>query len=97
VYKAKNEDMKKMNYLLLISIVPLVFSCKTKKDSKMLNIVFIAVDDLRAELGCYGNTVVKSPNLNKLAEEGVLFTNHYANGENRQSLNKRLLIYNIPL
>jgi len=43
------------------------------------NVLFICVDDLRTELGCYGNKHIKSPNLDKLAEEGFLFKNHYVN------------------
>ncbi|MCH9656963.1 MAG: sulfatase [Planctomycetes bacterium] len=41
------------------------------------NVVFIAIDDLRTELGCYGVHSVQSPSLDKLASEGVLFTNHF--------------------
>lgn len=41
------------------------------------NILFIAIDDLRAELGCYGAEKVQSPNLDRLAAEGFLFNNHY--------------------
>jgi len=41
------------------------------------NVLLIAVDDLRNELGCYGLPYVESPNLDRLAAEGVLFTNHY--------------------
>lgn len=41
------------------------------------NILLICVDDLRTELGCYGNKVVKSPNLDKLSSQGRLFDRHY--------------------
>lgn len=43
------------------------------------NILFICVDDLRPELGCYGNYQIQSPSLDRLAREGVVFTNHFAN------------------
>lgn len=41
------------------------------------NVLFIAVDDLRPELGCYGSNIVKSPNIDRLAESGVTFTSSY--------------------
>jgi len=41
------------------------------------NVLFIAVDDLRPEMGCYGNTVVKTPNLDRLAAHGILFNHAY--------------------
>ena len=41
------------------------------------NILFIASDDLRPELGCYGVTQVKTPNLDRLARRGVVFTRAY--------------------
>ena len=43
------------------------------------NILFIMVDDLRPELGCYGETQIKSPNIDRLAMSGVVFANSYAN------------------
>ncbi len=41
------------------------------------NILFIAVDDLRPELGCYGNSIIKSPNIDRLARAGVVFNRAY--------------------
>src|SRR5436190_2727173 len=41
------------------------------------NVLFIAVDDMRCELGCYGTAHVRSPNLDRLATSSVLFTRAY--------------------
>jgi len=48
-----------------------------EKPAAKLNVLFIAVDDLRPEIGCYGNTVVKTPNLDRLAARGTVFTHSY--------------------
>lgn len=42
------------------------------------NVLFIAVDDLRPELGCYGNTIIKTPQIDRLAARGVVFERTYA-------------------
>ena len=45
------------------------------------NIVFILADDMGyGDLGCYGHPVAKTPNIDRLAQQGVRFTQHYANG-----------------
>ncbi|MCM8532800.1 MAG: sulfatase [Lentisphaeraceae bacterium] len=54
------------------------------------NILFIAVDDLRVELNCYGNTEVKTPNIDKFAADVMIFKRAYCNipvcGASRSSL-----------
>ena len=43
----------------------------------MPNILFISIDDLRVDLGCYGDEHIISPNLDKLAESSMVFDNAF--------------------
>src|SRR5438309_6581184 len=48
-------------------------------DAKKPNIIYILADDLGyAELGCYGQKKIKTPRLDKMAAQGLRFTQHYA-------------------
>lgn len=72
------------NILILIVLAGMVLSCNGKVEQKKLqtkrpNILFIAVDDLRPELGCYGSPIAKTPNFDKLADSGLLFERAYCN------------------
>ncbi|RKR14348.1 arylsulfatase A-like enzyme [Maribacter vaceletii] len=72
--------MKKLVALLFVLIHICSCTSSQKKEEKSLikpNILFIAIDDLRPELGCYESEIAKSPNLDKLASQGLLFNNAY--------------------
>jgi iduronate 2-sulfatase len=69
-------------------IIPLLLlvclsSCKSKERTKeveqnrKLNILFLAIDDLRPEIGAYGSDIAITPNLDKLASDGLLFNRAY--------------------
>jgi arylsulfatase A-like enzyme len=60
--------------LLFFAAVP-VYAARAAKPG--LNVLFIAVDDLRPELGCYGNSQIKSPNIDALARQGLQFNRAY--------------------
>ena len=84
-----------INYVLLILLSSLINCSKTEivnkdKASEKPNVLFICVDDLRPELGCYGKDYIHSPNMDKLAESGIVFMHHYVQiptcGASRYSL-----------
>ncbi|MHC4534665.1 MAG: sulfatase-like hydrolase/transferase, partial [Planctomycetota bacterium] len=46
---------------------------------KRPNIIFILADDLGyGDLGCFGQQTIQTPNIDRLATEGMRFTDHYA-------------------
>lgn len=61
----------------LSALAALLISGEIQAQQK--NVLFIAVDDLRPELGCYRHPIIKSPNIDKLAASGVRFTHSYCN------------------
>lgn len=64
--------------MLLLTGALLLNSCISLADESVRpNVLFIAVDDLRPELGCYGKTGMITPNIDRLAREGVLFERSY--------------------
>ena len=68
---------RKVLWLAFISFLTL--SCVTKKKAdKPLNVVWISCEDMGPILGAYGNTIIKTPNLDRLASEGVLYKNAYS-------------------
>ena len=45
------------------------------QSSEKINVLLIIADDLNCDLGAYGNVVVQTPNIDRLAEKGILFEN----------------------
>jgi arylsulfatase A-like enzyme len=64
--------MKRQRPLVLTLVLIAAWS-PTFAAAERLNVLFIASDDLRPQLGLYGDTVVKSPNLDRLATRGLAF------------------------
>jgi arylsulfatase A-like enzyme len=63
---------------VLALLAPSSVFAQTKNAKKRINIVFILADDLGwADLGCYGHPHIKTPNLDKLARQGMRFTQFY--------------------
>ncbi|MEQ8853017.1 sulfatase [Gimesia sp.] len=60
---------------LLLLLCPVVSPSLFAADKP--NVLFIAADDLRCDLACYGHPLVKTPNLDRLASRGVLFKQAY--------------------
>ncbi|NQV31640.1 MAG: sulfatase-like hydrolase/transferase, partial [Phycisphaeraceae bacterium] len=67
--------------IILVLLATLVLArslpAQTSAPKTQYNVLFIASDDMRPELGCYGARHVFSPNLDRLAESGTTFLNAY--------------------
>lgn len=74
----------KSNVLIGLGLGAFLFSPSTShaqkaKEAKTPNVIFIYADDLGyGDLECYGATRVQTPNVNKLADSGIRFTNTHA-------------------
>ncbi|MEX2595137.1 MAG: sulfatase [Anditalea sp.] len=61
---------------ILFSLTKFIKKNPNEKNPKF-NVLFIAVDDLRPELGAYGNEMIKTPSMDKFADQAVVFQSHY--------------------
>lgn len=66
-----------MRHLALFAF--LLAPCAAAPAAERPNVLMICVDDLKPLLACYGNSQVKSPNIDRLAARGVLFEHAYCN------------------
>lgn len=78
---------KKSNYFivlfLLFSGLTSATQAETAYDEKNIsnkkpNVLFISIDDMRPEIGSYGADLAKTPNIDKLAQQGIRFNRAYA-------------------
>jgi arylsulfatase A-like enzyme len=61
----------------LLAALALLTGITSGASPRQYNVLFIAVDDLRPELGCYGKTGIHSPNIDRLASSGIVFERAY--------------------
>jgi arylsulfatase A-like enzyme len=67
-----------LKLILTLALATSVFAVTTlQAEAKKPNVLFIAVDDMRPELGCYGNKIVKTPNIDRIAARGMVFNHAY--------------------
>jgi arylsulfatase A len=77
VLRLTEQRISTLNVFVLLTLAWGIVS-PTLAESKPPNIVYILADDLGyAELGCYGQALIKTPNIDRLAAEGMRFTQHY--------------------
>jgi len=70
--------MKTKQIIIVLCCVLSINIKAQNKSKKPLNIVWLSTEDMGPILGSYGNKVIKTPNLDKLAKEGVRYTNAYS-------------------
>jgi len=86
--KMKNSKLTRRNFLVdafalgaastfLSPTACLLARTSSQRRARRPNVLFIAVDDLRPQLGCYGTATMISPNIDRLASEGILFERAY--------------------
>lgn len=72
--------MKKISFLLSILALALLFSCKVEEEPQKPNLLFVFSDQQTFDMvGCYGNQQIITPNLDKLASEGLRFDKCFSN------------------
>src|SRR2546423_3445623 len=66
---------------IAIAFSAVAFLAAAEPAARPPNVVFILADDWGwGDLGCYGNRIIRTPNLDHLGRQGILYTNYYVNG-----------------
>ena len=81
IYNIKVLEMvmyKNIHELFVLTLFVLSIVARSPSNQRQLkNVLFIAIDDLRPELGAYGSNVIRSPNIDKLASQSIVFERAY--------------------
>jgi arylsulfatase A-like enzyme len=60
-----------------LAVFAITLEARSQPAPRRLNVLFIAVDDLRPQLGCYGSSEIRTPRIDALARRGTVFTRAY--------------------
>lgn len=75
--------IKPKSFFIVCFSIVVLYSCKSTQNTTVVsnqkpkNVLFIAIDDLKPLLGSYGNELIKTPNMDKLANSGFVFLNNH--------------------
>jgi iduronate 2-sulfatase len=70
---SQDRTRNRREFLLTALAAPSIASAAAPRP----NVIFLVADDLNTALGCYGNSIVKTPNIDRLAARSVLFNRAY--------------------
>lgn len=72
--------MKIINHFLIAIIALFLWQCTEEKSEQQPNIILVFIDDMGwADFSCFGNTDAQTPNIDRLASEGIAFEQFYVN------------------
>ncbi len=72
-----NTALRSRLIILLVHAICVTAACRAAATRPRLNVLLIIADDLRDHVGCYGNTTVRTPNIDRLAARSVVFDRAY--------------------
>ena len=72
----ENVDIMKPTAMILAALTS-VFLLNANEATDRPNILWLVIDDMGLEFSCYGEQVIETPNIDRLAQDGIRFTNAF--------------------